>query len=297
MRRELYERTATAGRLVMKVRYSRPLPGDSKAARAAKMNTTTRAQRYINCRNSSERVQGLLAANFDNQYAYFCTMTFAPQNLPDSRTAAQKAVTTYIRVMRKERKKQGRELKYIYSIEGEPIADPSGGGAFDEWETAPWNAGERWELLGVTQASETPPPPVRFHVHIFLLLETKADMEAVHALWRHGQVYAEKMDTTDVRTFPRLAAYITKDMRNGITPNGARSYSTSTNLDKPVITGRWVCESEPFTATEGAQTVYEQKEVTMYSSFQYLLYRLPEPHRGPGTAPKIDPSGRVAAQI
>lgn len=277
MAKEFYMRYRTAGRYQLITRYSRPLPGDSKPVKTAKQAATTSAQKYINIKNATERLQLLLCANFDSKDACFCTFTFTDEALPANRKHAKSIYAGYIRNLRAEWKKQNRVLKYIYTVEGEPLgscpaAKPVEG---NRWEITPWREERRWELLdGAAQdGAET---PVRLHIHSFFLL-AKSDCEAVRSLWPYGQVYINQMKVNELTTFQRLASYVTKESRTGTKGNGDRAYTPSTNLEQPVIDGRWCSEFEGISLPMGAEKIASGADTNeIYgSSMEYLFCRMP----------------------
>lgn len=289
MAKEFYMRFRTAGRYRLVTRYSRPLPGDSEAARTAKQAATTAAQRYINIKNATERLQLLLCANFDSKDACFCTFTFTDETLPANRKHTKIIFTDYVRKLRTEWKRTGRSLKYIYTIEGDPLsAFPSALPVAGQcWEVAPWRDCQRWE--GLDTAQDAPEPPTRFHAHCFLLLQ-KADYETVKALWPYGQVYISQMKVNELMTFQRLASYVTKESRTGAKGNGARAYTPSLNLEQPSIDGHWCTEFEGITVPSGAEKISSGADSNeIYgSSMEYVFYRMarpvpqPQPYRSKG---------------
>ena len=277
MAKEYYMRYRTAGRYQLITRYSRPLPGDSKTVKAAKQAATTTAQKYINIKNATERLQLLLCANFDSKEACFCTFTFTDEALPANRKHAKAIFAGYIRSLRKAWKQSARPFKYIYTIEGEPLtscptAAPVAG---NRWEITPWREEKRWEQLD-TAAQEGAEPPVRLHIHCFFLLQ-KTDYEAVKALWPYGQVYISQMKVNELTTFQRLANYVTKESRAGTKGNGARAYTPSTNLEQPVIDGHWCNEFEGIALPRGAEKIASGADCNeVYgSSVEYLFCRMP----------------------
>lgn len=283
MAKEFYMRTRVAGRYRLVVRYSRSLPGDNDATRTAKQAATTAAQKYVNIKNATERLQLLLCANFDSKEACFCTLTFRDDALPANRKHAKTILTDYLRKMRSERKRTGRELKYLYTIEGEPLAAvpaalPVAG---QQWEIAPWRVEKRWEQLD-TAAQDGKEDPTRFHVHCFFLLR-KTDYETVKALWPYGQVYISQMKVNELTTFQRLANYVTKESRSGTKGNGARAYTPSLNLDQPIIEGHWCSEFEGIALPIGAERISSGTDSNeIYgSSMEYLFYRMPRPVQQP----------------
>lgn len=283
MGKEFYIRTRIAGRYRLVARYSRPLPGDNEVVRTAKQSATTAAQKYINIKNATERLQLLLCANFDSKDACFCTFTFRDDTLPANRKHAKAIFADYLRKLRQEWKRTGRDLKYLYTIEGEPLsacpaAAPVAG---QRWEVAPWREEKRWGKLDTT-AQREPEEPTRFHVHCFFLLQ-KSDYETVRALWPYGQVYISQMKVNELTTFQRLASYVTKESCTGIKGNGARAYTPSLNLEQPAFDGHWCSEFEGLALPQGAEKISSGAECNdVYgSSMEYLLYRLPRPTQQP----------------
>ena len=276
-------RIRTAGRYKLIARYSRPLPGDNEPTRTAKQAATTAAQKYINIKNATERLQLLLCANFDSKEACFCTFTFTDEALPANRKHAKAIFAGYLRNLRAAWKRDHRTFRYIYTIEGEPLtrcptAAPVAG---RPWEITPWRTGRQWEQLD-TAAQDAPEPPVRLHMHCFLLLQ-KTDYEAVKSLWPYGQVYISTMKVNELTTFQRLANYVTKESRTGTKGNGARAYTPSTNLEQPVIDGHWCSEFEGIALPVGAEKIASGADSNeIYgSSMEYLLYRMPRAAQQP----------------
>lgn len=284
MAKGFYIRTMTAGRYQKVVRYSRTIPGDNKATRQAKQVATTAAQKFINVKNATEKLQLLLCANFDRKDACFCTFTFTDENLPANQKHTQRIFSDYIRKLRIEFRRNGKPLLYIYTVEGTPTAQEPGalpiGG--QPWEVAPWRDSDRWEQMDHTQPQEAQEKPVRLHVHCFLLLK-KEEYETVRALWVYGQVYINQMKVNELTTFQRLAAYVTKEKRSGDKGNGVRSYVPSANLQQPEYSGHWCTEFEGIVLPSGAEKIssgYEEQSV-YGASMEFLYFRLPRPQAQP----------------
>lgn len=284
MAKEFYIRTMTAGRYRKVVRYSRTLPGDSKNVRRAKQAATTAAQKFINIKNATEKLQLLLCANFDSKTACFCTFTFNDDHLPANQKHTRQIFADYLKQLRPEWKRRGRELKYIYTIEGEtlvssPLACPVGS---QQWEIAPWRDGERWAQMDDPAAQDEPETPCRLHVHCFLLLN-KEDYETVRAFWPYGQVYINPMKVNELTTFQRLASYVTKEKRTGSKANGSRAYIPSLNLVQPAIDGHWCTEFEGIALPQGAEEIKSglERDEIYGTSMEYILYRMPRPQQQP----------------
>lgn len=282
MAKEYYIRTIKAGRYCKAVRYRRSLPSDSKAVRLAKQAVTNRAQRFINMKNATEKLQFLLCANFDSKDSCFCTFTFNDENLPANRKHTQRIWTDYLRSLREEWKRQDRQLKYIYTVEGEGVETSPNACPVDglQWEIAPWKDKARWELVDTEAAQNDTDQPVRLHVHCFLTLE-KSDYEAVKAFWRYGHVYINQMRVNEITTFQRLSFYVTKEKLCEEKPNGAHSYIPSKNLTPPDVSGHWCGEYETVEPPQGAEVIHSGRDDTFYTSFHFCYYRLPRPQQPP----------------
>jgi len=282
MAKDFYVRTVRAGRYYKSVRYRRSLPGDSEKVRAAKAATTSKAQRYINLRNSAEKLQMLLCANFDMKEACFCTFTFSEENLPANRKMTRQCFISFLSSLRRQWKRSGRELLYIYTPEGTPLSvNPSAKPAEElQWEIQPWRVRSKWDAVDKSSKKTRQKDAVRLHLHCFLILN-KADKETVRSLWPFGHVFINPMKVDLPDTFYRLSYYVTKEARNGSIPSGGRAYVPSRNLEQPEIESHWCDAHEILQPPPGAEHVHTANETTDYASFQYCSYRLPRPKRQP----------------
>ncbi len=291
MAKEFYMRTMVAGRYLKIIRYTRPLPGDNKVVRQAKTAATNAAQRYINIKNSVEKLQLLLCANFDRKDACFCTFTFDDGSLPANRKHTQNIIATTFRALKKEFQRQGRDMKYIYVIEGEslsaaPDAVPV---TAQPWEITPWREQDKWSEMDLLPATSAQELPTRFHAHSFMLLQ-KSDYETVRALWHYGHVYINPMRVNDLMTFQRLANYATKGARDKGLPNGTRVYTPSLGLEQPITEGHWCNAFEGIALPQGAEQLDRGTAANdIYgTSVEYLYCRLPrsqpppKPYMGKG---------------
>lgn len=284
MAKSLYIRTVQAGRYVKAVRYTRAQPGDSKRVRQAKQAATNTAQKFINIKNSTERLEFLLCANFSRKgYSCFCTFTFRPDCLPANQKHTQAIFSGFLRNLRKQLRSEDG-MKYIYTVEGIPLAECSCAAVVDDqlWEKTPWREKERWEMLGCNAQHFPQATEPRLHVHCFLNL-SKGDYEAVRALWTYGQVFISPIKVNDISSFSRLASYVTKEKRSEKKPNGSRAYISSKNLEQPVISGHWCDEHEGLVLPQGAEAISRGSEYNdVYgSSVEWLHYRLPRPQQPP----------------
>lgn len=193
MKKAFYIRTKRAGRRVKCVRYQRPLPCDTGRARAAKMRHTKAAQRFINCKNTTEKLELLLFANFDSPLACFVTLTYDGSHLPRSKAAAKANMAKVNERMRCDKRKRGEPFPYVYTTEGAAQASTESidVGA-DTWEVCPWEVKERWEELGEKPA-EWANGEARLHHHAIMLL-SDSDFDALRAAWPHGAVYISRIN-------------------------------------------------------------------------------------------------------
>lgn len=276
-------RTIIAGRYRKVVRYTRALPGDSKSVRMAKQSRTNAAKQYINIKNSTEKLQWLLCANFDSKSACFCTFTFRDGCLPVNREDFKKLISVQMKKLRTEFQRQGKEVKYIYTIEGDLLPEPSAAMQADSaWEITPWRDNERWTNLDFPEHESPEEPAIRFHSHVFLLLD-KEDYDTVRAFWPYGHVYINPMKVNDPKTFPRLASYAMKDVRNKKRPRSERGYIPSQNLTQPTIDGHWCNEYEGIVIPKEADDLGSGADRNgLYGdSMEYAFYRMPRPQQSP----------------
>lgn len=243
-RTKLYKKTVSAGPLVKQVVYSRTTPRLDPVTRAHRSAATKAAQHYLNCRNQLERLAFLIAANFGND-SVFVTLTFDNENLPFSKEEARIKVCKCLRRVREARRKRGGTLQYIYTVEGtadKGATDPRS----NEYELKPWKQKEwgnepSFDAFGKNdnELRADKKETTRFHAHIITKL-SKSEWDELRALWPFGHVYISPLRAHEAKTFPRLAAYMTKDTRAGRTKNGERCYTCSKGLEKPSIKGEWV---------------------------------------------------------
>lgn len=281
MGKAMYMRTLIAGRYRKVVRYTRALPGEAKTVRAAKQAATNAAQKYINIKNATERLELLLAANFDRpKESCFCTFTFRPGAEPANQKHTKSIFAGFMRELRPCLK----DNRYIYTVEGTDLKSCPSAAPVErmEWEKAPWRQEERWEKLDSSAQEEAQEEEIRLHVHCFLNLE-KEEYETVRAMWPYGQVFISQMKVNETHTFPRLASYVTKEKREDKKGNGARAYVPSLNLCKPVITGHWCAEHEGIVLPQGAELIAggSDYEAVYGSSMEYKFFRLPRPRQLP----------------
>lgn len=275
MSKAFYMREKKAGRYVKCVRYQRAIPSDTGRARAAKRSHTRTAQRFINCRNSAEKLELLLYANFDAPNACFLTFTYDRDHLPRSKYAAKKYISKALGHIRAEKKRKKEAFPYVYTTEGshKPMAGQEN---IEEsiWELRPWEVPDMWDKLGDIP-TEWKDGDARLHHHAVMLL-SDTELDVVRSFWPFGQVYISRINIYDHFSFGRLSHYITKDSRSGKTRNGERAYIPSEGLTQPEITGRWVNEYEDIVPPKGAILISETRDDNLYSSYHHCSFIVPD---------------------
>jgi hypothetical protein len=254
--------TVTAGRLVGCLIYSQGLAADSPRARAEKAKCRSAARKKLNFKNSYEKLQLLLAANFSRNDLYL-TLTYDDEHLPGSRSEARKRLARFFRGFAASRRAAGEVFKYIKCTH-EMLDD---GGR-------------------------------RLHHHLVINAgDEQRDYELIRSLWDQG-------DNIDIRPvcntvyyecddFLELARYLARerDPDAPLTAVGARSWSGSRNLRKPVRESVLVDEVLTVEAPPGAFVLDVDEKRNEFGSFKYIKYLLPE--RGP----PLPRPARVARKI
>lgn len=110
------KKTIIAGDLVLVSVYPMPYPRDKEHVRAAKAKMSTKARRAMNLKASKRKLELLLSCNF-SQDDLFVTLTYDDRHLPGSRKDAVSNLRLFLRRLRIQRKKQGKELRYVYVTE------------------------------------------------------------------------------------------------------------------------------------------------------------------------------------
>lgn len=170
-----YKRTVRGGRLVASVLYTRPEPSDNKRTRAAKQRATSKARQALNLKQSRQKFEFTMAANFTPK-DYHVVLTFDDANLPADRAGAVACFRRFIRQLRTHRRARGQDVRYIYVVEGAH--------------------GDK-----------------RLHLHVILNAASADDVELIRSLWVYGtQVNVEQLDG---REFAVMAVYLTKEREDG----------------------------------------------------------------------------------
>ena len=229
-----------AGRLVCAVVYTTPTAGDSSRARAEKQHASCEAREKLNARTSFEKLERVLAANFDTGDLYV-TFTYDDRHLPDGRTAAIRRMQAFVPKLRRERRARGDPLSYVYVTEG---AYPGG----------------------------------RLHHHM-VLNSTGRDLELLRALWKYGDnVEIRRLRFDENYSYGDLASYLTKEPREWGNPRvGERTWTPSVGLNRPIPeTVSGMPDNLTLTAPPEAVSVEVcRTESNGFGSYSWIKYLLP----------------------
>lgn len=161
----------TAGCLTIESIYTAYSPRDGYVARAEKRKISTEAQKWQNLKNAYQKLEIQLAANIRPGDWKVC-LTYAPEQLPPNRAAAQKDIAAFLRRLRSRRREP---WVYFYRLEHKH------------------KAGSHWH----------------FHLYLTRGAETTDDLAR---LWGKGDVnYCAPIVIDEEETYEKLARYIVKE--------------------------------------------------------------------------------------
>ena len=221
----------------MAVQYTAIRSENQSARREARAQISTPARESLNAKLSWQKLMLILAANFRST-DLVVTLTYREGRLPIHREAADRRLDYLIRNLREYRKKQGQPLVYARITEGYH----SGG---------------------------------RLHHHL-IINATGQDFDIIRQLWiRDG-------DDVDFEQFgvdgaERWAKYLTKEPREkGRRHVGDRTWRTSRNVKKPIVSYEMVDEQDRLMPPPGAFVLDKVECQNCYGKFCHMMARLPE---------------------
>lgn len=228
-----------AGRLVCAVVYTTPTAGEAARTRGQKLRASAAAREKLNARTSFQKLERLLAANFDTG-DLFVTLTYDDEHLPDCRDAAVRRIRSFFSRFRGIRRIMDEETLYIYNVEG---VFPGG----------------------------------RLHHHV-VLNSTGQDVEAVRQAWLYGQdVEVIRLTFDRDHSYEDLASYLTKEPREWGHPRvGERTWTPSLNLRRPEQETERVPDCVTLTAPPEAEILSNEGPIRNgYGEYAWIKYLLP----------------------
>ena len=229
----------TAGRLQRLVLYTQASARDEPKARAAKSRISSEARTRINQRTSWEKLEELLAANFDGD-DLFLTLTY--REAPPTREYALRQLNAFLRLLREQRRNRGQELVYVKNAEH--IRDDGSEG--------------------------------RWHHHL-IINATGHDYEEIRSLWAAwgDNVDFEKL-LCPGESYEARAKYLCKEKapagKQTWTPcRGLRRPQRSSELVDDAFT------IDNNSLPRGAVILEKKEEINQWGTFIYFKYLLPRP--------------------
>lgn len=232
-----YTKIETAGRLVRGVIYTRAMPSDCAKARQAKARCSSAAREAMNLKQSWQKLEVLMAANFTPQDMVL-TLTYREDRLPLSKAQAVTRLKKFVRQLRESRLLRGQPTCYIYCTEG-------------------YHGDHRWH-------------------HHLILNSTGNDYEEIRALWSENGDNID-FQHLDLQSFEDWARYLTKEPREHGNPRvGERMWVPSLGLRRPTVETASCPDNFTLTVPRGAIILDQSENRNAYGEYLYVKYLLPE---------------------
>ena len=221
-----------AGALVKECVYTCPAGGDPAKARAEKRKISTAAQQRINARNSWQKLELMLAANFVPG-DLVVTLTFDDEHLPETRAQAAARMKQFRAELSRIRKAAGEDLVMIWALENK-----SGAG--------------------------------RWHCHCVINATAGADFADLLHCWPYGSdIEIRRLEISREKNYESLARYMCKEARERA---GLRSWSYTRNAKHPEVETFPVPDDTEVAPPEDATVLETASQQTAYGSFSYIKY-------------------------
>ena len=226
-----------AGRLVTAVLYTQPTSSDEPTARAAKTKISSAARQKLNHKASWQKLEALLAANFDSA-DLFVTLTYRDETLPPTREAAGRNVSRFLQLLRVQRAARGEELLYVKNTEH--LTDDGSEG--------------------------------RWHHHL-VINATGNDFDEIRSLWsRWGDNVDFELLLGDGEDYASRARYLCKERP----PAGKQAWTPARGLRRPRRESELVDDSLTLEAPMGATVLERDQVINSWGSYVYIKYLLPK---------------------
>ena len=225
-----------AGRLVTAVLYTQPMGADEPSVRAAKTKVSSAARQRLNRKASWQKLESLLAANFDAG-DLFVTLTYRDSCLPPTREAAGRNLSRFLQQLRTQRAARGEELLYVKNTEH----------LTDDGEVGRWH-------------------------HHLVINATQRDFDEIRSLWsRWGDNVNIEQLLADGEDYATRARYLCKERA----PAGKQAWTPSRGLARPKRVSELVDDSLTLDAPPGAVILERDQVVNGWGSYVYIKYLLP----------------------
>lgn len=226
-----------AGMLVKECVYSSPAGREDARIRAEKRKISTAAQQRINAKYSWQKLELMLAANFD-QRDLVVTLTYDEKHLPQDRKAANARLRAFRARLAQLRKDRKRELRMIWTTENR-----SGGG--------------------------------RWHHHCVINAVSAGDFRDILSCWPEGtDVEIRRLELSSEKTYESLAKYMTKEARERA---GLRSWSYTRSCRHPEVETFAVPEETQLEAPAGVTVLETAQDRTQWGEYSYVKYLCADP--------------------
>lgn len=244
--------------MVSCVLYTQPMAADKPAQRAAKSRISSEARTKTNHRTRWQNCEALMATNFD-RHDLWVTFTYRDADLPHSREQAVRCLAWFLAELRRVRREEGEDLRYIKNVEQ---LDEDGN-------------------------------PGRWHHHV-VLNSTGADFETICALWSRFGDNVEIEGLLDGTDYEARARYLCKERQ----PAGKQNFVPSRGLKRPVRTSELVDDALTLSAPPGAIVLGCEQKDNAWGRYCYIKYLLPykPPRRKPKRPPKTK-QGRIFSDL
>lgn len=231
-------KTERCGRVLRQILYPPLTRRDRDRARKEKRKKSEEFRAKLNRRQSQEKLEGLMACNFDRGDLYL-TLTYRDGALPTSREGCRKTVRRFLALLRDARQRRDgmRELHYIYCLER-------------------LHGNRRW------------------HCHMLIRAEDALPEDITAAWARWGDNVDIQWLGEDFCT--ELSRYLTKEAREEGCPRvGERMWVPSCGLSRPVVSSERVPDGFALTAPPDAVIMSEYSSYNSFGDFFYRKYLLP----------------------
>lgn len=218
------------------------MPHDPPPVRAKKQHRTSEAKREINKNKEALKMMRYTCLNFTAGRDWFIGLDMG--GAPPTREKLKQALAKFLRDMRREYRRLGLELKYIWVIEEH---DKDGAG-------------------------------VRPHAHMILNSagfderNRPRDFAIFDRCWTAGSWTAKRLDGSD-DMFRDTAEYMLKTYKHK--PTNARSWSHSKNLTKPAEPVRtMIADDEHLETPPGVKLIARRGSENEFGGYEYLTGKI-----------------------